>query len=86
MDIGNLKNNFTFYEGYEDESEIVLCIEKDEALTDTLGGKPRPHSGRCNGDCANCPPHYVYRYSRWYYGHDHTHGCEFGGNKCGGDM
>ena len=32
MDIGNLKNNFTFYEGYEDESEIVLCIEKDEAI------------------------------------------------------
>lgn len=26
------KNNFTFYEGYEDESEIVLCIEKDEAI------------------------------------------------------
>lgn len=22
MDIGNLKNNYTFYEGYEDEDEI----------------------------------------------------------------
>lgn len=32
MDIGNLKNDFAFYEGYEDESEIVLCIEKDEAI------------------------------------------------------
>ena len=37
--------------------------------------------GRCNGDCAHCPPHYGYRYGRWYYGHHHQHGCEFGGNK-----
>ena len=44
------------------------------------------HNGRCNGDCANCPPHYGYRYGRWYYGHDHTHGCEFGGNKGSGSM
>ncbi|MDD3137805.1 MAG: hypothetical protein PHX08_02390 [Lachnospiraceae bacterium] len=42
------------------------------------------HNGKCNGDCANCPPHYGYRYGRWYYGHDHMHGCEFGGNKGGG--
>lgn len=40
-----------------------------------------PHNGKCNGDCANCPPHYGYRYGRWYYGHHHNHGCEFGGNK-----
>lgn len=40
----------------------------------------KPHNGRCNGDCANCPPHYGYRYGRWYYGHHHVHGCEFGGN------
>lgn len=37
------------------------------------------HAGRCNGACANCPPHYGYRYGRWYYGHHHTHGCELGG-------
>lgn len=43
--------------------------------------KPKKHNGRCNGDCANCPPHYGYRYGRWYYGHHHNHGCEFGGNK-----
>ena len=42
------------------------------------------HSGRCNGDCAHCPPHYGYRYGRWYYGHDHVYGCEFGGNKGSG--
>lgn len=46
----------------------------------------RRHHGRCNGDCANCPPHYGYRYGRWYYGHDHVHGCEFGGNKGSGSM
>lgn len=44
--------------------------------------KPRNRSiGSCNGDCAHCPPHYGYRYGRWYYGHHHQHGCEFGGNK-----
>ena len=42
------------------------------------------HSGKCDGDCANCPPHYGYRYGRWYYGHSHTEGCEFGGNKNNG--
>ena len=47
---------------------------------------PKKHNGRCNGDCANCPPHYGYRYGRWYYGHDHVHGCEFGGNKGSGNM
>ena len=43
--------------------------------------KRRQHNGRCNGDCANCPPHYGYRYGRWYYGHHHQYGCEFDGNK-----
>ena len=38
------------------------------------------HNGKCNGDCANCPPHYGYRYGRWYYGHGHQHGCERDGN------
>ncbi len=50
------------------------------------GSKKKPHNGRCNGDCANCPPHYGYRYGRWYYGHDHQHGCEFGGNRGSGSM
>ncbi len=26
MDIGNLKNNYTFYEGFEGETEIILSI------------------------------------------------------------
>ena len=39
------------------------------------------HNAHCNGDCANCPPHYGYRYGRWYYGKGHQYGCEFGGNK-----
>ena len=48
-----------------------------------FGGKKK-HHGRCDGDCAHCPPHYGYRYGRWYYGHGHNYGCEFGGNKGGG--
>lgn len=39
------------------------------------------HGGRCTGDCAHCPPHFGYRYGRWYYGRGHVYGCEFGGNR-----
>ena len=52
-----------------------------------LGGNPKSkkkHNGHCDGDCANCPPHYGYRYGRWYYGHHHRYGCQFGGNHGGG--
>lgn len=47
-----------------------------------FGGKTISHKqdGRCNGDCEHCPPHYGYRYGRWYYGHGHQRGCERGGN------
>ena len=29
-------------------------------------------------------PHYGYRYGRWYYGHNHVEGCEFGDSTCSG--
>lgn len=45
---------------------------------------PKKHSGKCDGNCANCPPHYGYRYGRWHYGHGHSEGCVRGGNKCNG--
>ena len=54
-----------------------------------LGGNPKSkkkHNGHCDGDCANCPPHYGYRYGRWYYGHHHHYGCQFGGNHGGGGL
>lgn len=44
------------------------------------------HKGHCDGDCRNCPPHYGYRYGRWYYGRCHTYGCQFGGNRGDGAM
>ena len=43
--------------------------------------KSKKDDSHCNGDYAHCPPHYGYRYGRWYYGHHHTRGCERGGNK-----
>lgn len=43
-------------------------------------GKSKHNSHHCDGDCANCPPHYGYRYGRWYYGHGHQYGCQRGGN------
>lgn len=43
------------------------------------------HTGICGGNCADCPPHYGYRYGKWYYGHEHARGCEFGNNKGGGN-
>ena len=46
----------------------------------------KKHDGHCDDDCANCPPHYGYRYGRWYYGKGHQYGCEFGGNKGDGSL
>ena len=43
-------------------------------------GDTHRHGGKCCGDCSKCPPHYGYRYGRWYYGRNHVYGCEFGGN------
>lgn len=54
---------------------LLLGLGEDE----DKGGN-HAHGGTCDGDCANCPAHYGYRYGRWYYGHHHVHGCEFGGN------
>ena len=57
------------------------------AAGSALAGRGRKkHGGHCDGDCANCPPHYGYRYGRWYYGKGHQYGCEFGGNKGDGSL
>lgn len=52
------------------------------------GGREKKarHGRKCDGDCAHCPPHYGYRYGRWYYGHGHQYGCEFGGNRGDGSL
>ncbi len=70
----------------EDEPEEVQ-LPKVGFFTDLALGigladrhKPHGHRSKCDGDCANCPDHYGYRYGRWYYGRHHTRGCEFGGN------
>ena len=65
------------------ESLFALFIGNE--IVNRMSEKPKL-SHKCNGDCAHCPPHYGYRYGRWYYGHDHQHGCEFGGNKGSGGM
>lgn len=51
------------------------------ALFDIFVGDDRKKDHeKCDGDCANCPDHYGYRYGRWYYGHGHQHGCQRCGN------
>lgn len=75
---------------FEPEIAIVQPVRKGPGFFATLlglasnAGSKRTHPGRCTGDCSNCPAHYGYRYGRWYYGHHHSHGCEFGGNDCSG--
>lgn len=57
------------------------------AAGSALAGRgKKKHDGHCDGDCANCPPHYGYRYGRWYYGKGHQYGCELGGNKGDGSL
>ena len=75
---------------FEPEIAIVQPVRKRPGFFAALlglasdAGSRRTHPGRCTGDCSNCPAHYGYRYGRWYYGHHHSQGCEFGGNDCSG--
>lgn len=83
---------------YEQPEQIQYILPKKKkvglftALTafaagSALAGRDRKkHDGHCDGDCANCPSHYGYRYGRWYYGKGHQYGCEFGGNKGDGSL
>ena len=74
----------------EEETKLVaqLRVKKQGLLSSLLtrlasteSESPQPkHSGKCDGDCAHCPPHFGYRYGRWYYGHGHMSGCERCGN------
>lgn len=69
----------------EDDFEVAEEQPPKVGFLTALGlglakNRTHKHNGKCSGDCANCPAHYGYRYGRWYYGHLHTHGCEFGGN------
>ena len=61
------------------QDDLWVMMRQLLSLTSNTGSAHQ-HPGRCTGDCAHCPAHYGYRYGRWYYGHHHTHGCEFGGN------
>lgn len=61
--------------------KLALVMGISEGMHDLEHRYLKNHNGRCNGDCANCPDHFGYRYGRWYYGKGHSHGCEFGGNK-----
>lgn len=63
-------------------SKLLLAV----GIAGAFSPKSKQHPGHCTGDCAHCPPHYGYRYGRWYYGHGHVHGCEFGGNKGDGRL
>ena len=54
---------------------------RDELWEERRTPQKKRDNGRCDGDCAHCPPHYGYRYGRWYYGHSHIEGCERGGNR-----
>ena len=79
--------------GHEQPEQIQYILPKKKkvgpftalaafAAGSALAGRgKKKHGGHCDGDCANCPPHYGYRYGRWYYGKGHQYGCEFGGNK-----
>lgn len=83
---------------YEQPEQVQYILPKKKkvglftALASFAAGSPlagqvrKKHDGHCDGDCANCPPHYGYRYGRWYYGKGHQYGCEFGGNKGDGNL
>ncbi|MCQ2482917.1 MAG: hypothetical protein MJ153_05485 [Clostridia bacterium] len=51
----------------------------NDGLFSLFGGSEK--TKKCCGNCSVCPDHYGYRYGRWYFGKNHSYGCEFGGNK-----
>ena len=65
---------------------LLSAVAAFAAGAAVAGHLNKKHDGHCDGDCANCPPHYGYRYGRWYYGKGHQYGCEFGGNKGDGSL
>ena len=68
----------------EIQSESISKIKGAGSGIELIGSsQSKKDKGRFNSDCTNCPPHYSYRHGRWYYGHGHNYGCEFGGNKEG---
>lgn len=69
-------------EKVEKPSEAIGIFGLIGAIFSTLTNfeKKKEHSHKCDGDCEHCPPHYGYRYGRWYYGHGHQYGCERDGN------
>lgn len=79
----NVDKEYCFSEEHDEEqlkgpgffTSVLLAI----GAASLVGSRKKKRV--CDGDCANCPPHYGYRYGRWYYGHSHVHGCELGGNK-----
>lgn len=88
------KQGITFTEPSRPQKKVVFSVPEPRSpaprssnagcLAGLILGLLRGSSKRekkCCGDCSRCPPHYGYRYGRWYYGHSHTHGCEFGGNR-----
>lgn len=77
---GPFANNKKTRVKHEEKDDIVVFPTHNAKET------KKKHSGKCDGDCANCPPHYGYRYGRWYYGRHHIEGCEFGGNDGSGGI
>lgn len=65
---------------------LLSAVAAFAAGAAVAGHLNKKHDGHCDGDCANCPPHFGYRYGRWYYGKGHQYGCEFGGNKGDGSL
>lgn len=87
------KYNFDDFFKEDDDEDFDWFSKKTKkaSLLDLFGDLTEDNNkigyyGICDGDCENCPNHYGYRYGRWYYGKDHTHGCEFGGNRGGGGI
>lgn len=58
---------------------VLAGILSTKAVVNLLQEETKPTKVTFNestGTSSHCPPHYGYRYGRWYYGHGHDWGCE----------
>lgn len=66
--------------------EVMAELDEESKEREAAEKRRLKKAGRCDGDCDNCPPHYGYRYGRWYYGKHHFDGCQRGGNSGNGGL
>lgn len=76
-------DDYDDYDGVDDDGGLLTGLAA--AAVTKYTRDHRQHGAACTcPKCVGNKEHYGYRYGRWYYGHNHTDGCETGEDNCDG--